>query len=187
MKSKKSGFTLVEMIACMAIVAILMAAAGSLLLFSSRVTAGLAGESSHVMIGDAISRLVKEQLEYTDRLKVGEKEQVLAGEVLCFSKDGRLYKDGYDLYGDSFYGNRGVGCRITTDGSQGQTLLIEIYLDDEEGNRLYQNQAGMEFINMKMKNTEIIYQESMISSGIIDSEDQNVYLYYQRDSVGEGL
>lgn len=187
MKSKKSGFTLVEIIACMAIAAILMAAAGSLLLFSSRVTAGIASESSHVMIGDAISKLVKEQLEYTDSLKVTGIEQVLAGEVLCFSKDGRLYKEGYDLYGDSFYGNRRAGCRITTDGSQGQTLLIEIYLDDDEGNRLYQNQAGMELINMKLRNTEIIYQESIISSGIIDSGDQDVYLYYQSGHAGEGL
>lgn len=179
---------MVEIMVCLSIAAILTMTAASMLVFSSRTATHYAGKADEREIGEAVCGLVKRQLEYVRYLRIDSQgDRALPEEkVLCFSKNGTVYVDGDDLYGAQYYGGRRINCRIMLDDEDGQIMQIELYLEDEQGQTLHRSRIGLDFYNMKLNGEWISYETSMVSDGMIDSGNQDVYLYYMQNHAEEG-
>lgn len=188
MRDKKAGVTLVEILVCLSIASILTMAAASMMIYANRTAEHYAEEANDRELGAAISGLVKRQLEYAGSLRISSVEDDgRPGETsLCFSKDGKIYADGKNLYGDSYYGERRVNCRIIMDDKNGRIMQVEIQIRDPQGRVRYRCWRSLEFYNMRVTGQQISYDALMMSDGAIDSMNQDVYLYYMQEYREEG-
>lgn len=109
----KKGFTLIEVVATVAIASLVMVALVSFLSVVSKVFIASAIESEQRLIVSSAKAYLKNELTYVTEIAVNGDGS--------FSKleftGGRIYKNGVDVFNNEFYGNTEINISVTGSGS----------------------------------------------------------------------
>lgn len=109
----KKGFTLIEVVATVAIASLVMVALVSFLSVVSKVFIASAIESEQRLIVSSAKAYLKNELTYVTEIAVNGDGS--------FSKleftGGRIYKNGVDVFNNEFYGNTEININLTGSGS----------------------------------------------------------------------
>ena len=172
LRKDRRGMTLVEIMVTLLILSIMLGIAGSILLSSSRFYQNSVATDLDKLTADNLYRTVTEELLYATRITVSDSP--LAGMDGCrvFSiRDGRLYWDGSDAYGESYYHHRQLEMEAAVLSDYQFSLTFRL---KSGGTSLYETGSVLEALNVKL-------EQERGASGIQGNIGQTYtkgYIYY---------
>jgi prepilin-type N-terminal cleavage/methylation domain-containing protein len=128
----RNGFTLIEVVATVAIASLVMVALVSFFSVVSKVFVSSAVESELRLISSSAKAYLKNELTYVTEIGVSGDGTYDKIEFI----DGRIIKDGVQVFDNEFYGNTSIYAEVTGQGSvltftlrveKGETERSEIY------------------------------------------------------------
>jgi prepilin-type N-terminal cleavage/methylation domain-containing protein len=128
----RNGFTLIEVVATVAIASLVMVALVSFFSVVSKVFVSSAVESELRLISSSAKAYLKNELTYVT--EIGVSGDGTYGKIEFI--DGRIIKDGVQVFDNEFYGNTSIYAEVTGQGSvltftlrveKGETERSEIY------------------------------------------------------------
>ena len=114
----KRGFTLIEVVATIAVSALVMAALLTFTQVTGKIFLESAWESESRLILSSVEEALKKELAYAEEISLADP----GGSHYLEFRDGRLYKDGILLLSEGFYGSTQL--QGTVEGSGGLLTFI---------------------------------------------------------------
>ena len=124
----KKGFTLIEVVATVAIASLVMVALVSFFSVVSKVFVSSAVESEERLITSSAKAYLKNELTYATQIGISGDSSFSKIEF----KDGRIYKDGVQIFDNEFYGNTSIYGDVT---GLGSVLTFNIRVENGETDR----------------------------------------------------
>lgn len=175
-KISKSGFTLVELIVTLGIMAIVMTVAGSMYFFGNRMYTTTEVKNTEKSIGDNVYQFMRDRLIYATKIEINNTEKKTAKYNNVFAiSDGHLYygnkglskgikEDLQDVYGNSYYS----GYTVSYEAKAVKTKTIEATNEP-----LY---ANIE-LTVKVENSgnTVVYEtKSIIKCLNLENQEKNI-------------
>lgn len=180
----QSGSTLVEIIVSLVVAALIMAAAGNIMVFTGKIyrrTADHAiGQQQTVYLGD----FIKKRLQYACYLEVRRDPPPEDTDLhlLHFSSDGVVSLDGTEIFGTGGSGEVGFLCSIIRDEEHNPDDMFAAVVTqvNEKFDPLYSDQIVIKLINLKVKEEDnsIVYHKDT-GTGDLSSKEADIYLCYR--------
>ncbi|MGI5891670.1 MAG: type II secretion system protein [Bacillota bacterium] len=167
-KLTNKGWTLVEMITVLAIIAIVMLFSAGILFSSNNIFASTTTVNEVKMIGDNTYNWISEKIIYTSHLQIVEdtgvavpveKEAIYIDSNVNSPTFGRLlYKKSgesnfVDFFGGEFYNYTVLSMKVR--GYNNYIVDLSIYVMDKSGNSLYDTGSTMEMLNLRLNKISI--------------------------------
>lgn len=182
----EKGMTLADLTAGMAIALVIIITAGTILLSTGRWFQSYAEISNAEQATEYLCTLITDRLAFSYGLAAGGDDSSFAAakyQELYFSRDGRVYLNGRDLYQDEYYDGRSFQCRLAvlTEPEQKPLLDMEVILKNEEETELDTQKVVIRLLNLEAAggHRKIQYLSEADSQGVIDSMNSGLYIWYK--------
>lgn len=176
----KKGVTLIELLVSLLILSIIATIAASLIFSSTSIYEKGSQSNLDKLVADEIYKELSGNLLYATKLTVAqseaEKPKPAEGSFSAYSvRDGRLYLDGKDLFGEEFYHGRTLSIQVKAyDKSK---LSIQILLLDPKGEQAYQTGSTITILNIQLTGNTI--------KGKVGTLQEDPILYFSKDEVAK--
>lgn len=182
----EKGMTLADLTAGMAIALVIIMTGGTILLSTGRWFQSYAGISDAEQVTEYLCTLITDRLAFSYGLAAGGDGSSFAAakyQELYFSREGRVYLNGRDLYQDEYYDGRSFQCRLAVLTEPEPLLDMEVILKNEEETALDSQKVVIRLWNLEAAggNRKIQYLSGADSQGVIDSMNSGLYIWYKTE------
>ena len=178
----RSGMTLVELLAAMTIAVVVVLAAGGIFIFTGKMSGEMGEAGIGKIKGDALAEFVEDQLTYAVQIQAGHEAEpeVEAGynHVLTFGRDGIIYLDGKNLYGENYYEDFRFAFAVEKTGDMERVLSFGLKVL-WRGETIYSCRSAVKFANIGLKPEWKIRYDFEESGDNLASEEADIYIYYR--------
>ena len=180
----RKGMTMVEVLACLAIMAVLMLAVMKVMMTSSHMFHDAVNTARVQRMTESLSDLIREQLTYAESLEIaagGESILEDTGQIL-FTEDGQILWNGKDLYGEEFYTDYRFYCKVEPpEGSEVRDVLkFTLFLENNRKEALYSFRTVVKLVNLELRDIDgIVINGELTGQGNLDSHSQELCFRFQ--------